>query len=44
MKSYAKAALAAATVAALGLAVSGCASDGGATAVHGQEGALDEAR
>ena len=35
MKSYAKAALAAATVAALGLAVSGCASDGGATADDG---------
>ena len=35
MKSYAKAALAAATVAALALAVSGCASDGGATADDG---------
>jgi multiple sugar transport system substrate-binding protein len=32
MKSYAKAALAAMTIAALGLAVSGCASDGDATA------------
>jgi multiple sugar transport system substrate-binding protein len=35
MKSYAKAALAAATVAALGLAVTGCASDSGATADDG---------
>ncbi|MBT2499217.1 extracellular solute-binding protein [Agromyces sp. ISL-38] len=35
MKSYAKAAIAAATVAALGLAVSGCTSGGGATADDG---------
>ena len=35
MKSYARAALAAATVAALGLTVSGCTSDAGATADDG---------
>jgi multiple sugar transport system substrate-binding protein len=35
MKSYAKAALAAMTIAAVGLAVSGCAADGGATADDG---------
>jgi multiple sugar transport system substrate-binding protein len=35
MKSYAKAAIAAMTIAAVGLAVSGCAADGGATADDG---------